>query len=350
MRRVSYNYDDPVIISSATIPRPGRGEVLVKISCAGVNPVDAKNVFGDKLPNSTICHSFARWWVHSYTPGFDFSGVIEEVGSGVNTWRKGDKVFGTVPPFVGTFAEYTVVPVDQIQRMPSNLEFEDAACVPLGGLTCLQSMERYNVRESSHVLVIGASGGTGHLAIQIAKAFGARVVGICSSKNTDFVSQYGIDTVLNYDAGDLMERLVGEVNQHGCFTFVLDTVTSADPRDCVMNYQTIFQQSSVKLFEGNYVRLGGPSLSWIAAGLKRTIGLNFFPKESELFWVRFPESEQELDRLRRMIEEKKLKPFISRIYPFTEDGVRDAFLALKERRNVGKIVIQVCLSQSTIEK
>jgi len=249
---------------------------------AGVNPVDAKEVWGDKAPR------WLRWLVkrtvRGKIPGFDFSGVVVDTG---------EAVYGTVPPFVGTFCEFQRVPVSQLRPKPRNLSFVQAAALPLAGLTCVQCLQS----PGNHVLVIGASGGVGHYATQYAKNVlkTERVVGVCGPRNVDWVSSSScVDRVIDYEK-DWKAALREEVERFGAFSFVLDTVSSADPRDLRTDYASFLLREHRTT--GKYVTLGGPPGAWFKAGLKRLFGLNLFPHNRELFWVRFPDTRDDLDRL-----------------------------------------------------
>jgi NADPH:quinone reductase-like Zn-dependent oxidoreductase len=131
---------ESLLLQTRPIPKPRRGHVLVRVEAAGLNPVDAKEIVGDKLPHSwTYARSCIRSVISGKIPGFDFAGtcvVSDEVGgpkTGNDQFSDGAKVFGTMPPFQGTLAEYISVPVDQICVMPENLKFEEAAALPLVG-------------------------------------------------------------------------------------------------------------------------------------------------------------------------------------------------------------------------
>ena len=362
--------------SSLPVPPVTRQFPLcIQVCAAGVNPVDAKHVFGDKLPPAC-----PPWFMHRLTqnciPGFDFSGIVRQVHSSHTTsttsddddddeetesayYQVGDWVCGTVPPFTGTFCEYQRVSLDQVTKLPqppssttnaavapATTEHDDgtslssvvgvphaslfvtAAALPLIGLTVLQCMEQFHVTSNSRLLVIGASGGTGHFAVQYAKRVlqVPTVVGICSTRNMDWVrTTLGADVVLDYTTSTWKQNLIRYVvdQQDGQpFTHVLDTVTSAKPSDQVMAYEHFVrherhavpvsssssseqqqqqEQRYIHLLDpqqGRYVKLGGPTSSWFAAGVKRVCGLNlFWSKQSQLFWVRFPHSSHELQRL-----------------------------------------------------
>jgi NADPH:quinone reductase-like Zn-dependent oxidoreductase len=364
MDAIFYDLENPKMVR---IPKPilkGRSHILVKIHAAGVNPVDAKKVFGDKLPiHYRPFQYFVNYVVKSCCPGFDFSGVVHQVPPTAANGEEcpfnvGDLVYGTAPPFVGTFCEYQIIPLDQVQLMPSSLSLVEAAALPLTGLTCLQSLAKAlpvagHTASHQHLLVIGASGGTGHFAIQYAKRHLHlnRVVGICGTRNMKWVKEeLGADHVINYEDDQWQESIKQEVDHYGPFTCVLDTVFSSQSHDQRMGYETFLRSSSScnhnKLLEGMYVRFGGDFTSWFAAGLKRTVGINLFLRNSELFWVRFAQSSSELGSLRKVVDEENVKPYVFQTLPFTEEGVAHAFTALKSRHVRGKIVLSIVPSLS----
>ena len=200
------------------------------------------------------------------------------------------------------------------------------------------------------------------MAIQVAKALGASVTGICSAKNMHFVSgACGADAVVIYDGEvSVEEALKRQAALHGPFDLVLDCVSSHDPRDLVHGYEetirgAVFYPAVVpggclssaeapapqKVLQGKYVCLGGVFASWVAAGLKGALGLDIFSAGRELFWIRLPRSSGLLTELELMAAEGRLRHRIGRILPFTDEGVQEAFRLLNERRVVGKVVVSV---------
>jgi len=150
---------------------PGRSSdaLLVRVVACGINPVDAKFVVADKLPERF--RWLARRAVNGCVAGFDLSGVVEHAPEG-SGFKRGDEVFGAVPPFRGSFAELVSVPLDQVALKPSSLTHAQAAALVLPGITVCQALAQHGFRPGQSVLVVGGSGGVGHLAIQIAKAQG----------------------------------------------------------------------------------------------------------------------------------------------------------------------------------
>ncbi len=197
---VQHRYGPPSVLESCEVglPRPGRGDVLVQVRAASVHPGDyfvmtgqpfvARLAFGLRRPRHSI-------------PGMDLAGVVAAVGEDVTGLRPGERVFGWSS--AGALAEYACVPADNLLPVPANLSAEDAAAVPTSAMAALQALrEIADVRPGQTVLVTGASGGVGSFAVQIAKAFGAEVTGVCSTRNVDLVRSLGADHVVDYTKTD----------------------------------------------------------------------------------------------------------------------------------------------------
>jgi NADPH:quinone reductase-like Zn-dependent oxidoreductase len=195
----------PEVLELVTLPtpEPGVGEVLVRVHAASVNPVDAMNresgLFIGQPP---------------FVLGWDVSGTVEAVGLGVTLYAPGDEVFGMLPfPHGhGAHAQYAVGPTRVFVPKPDGLDHVKAAAIPMVGLTAWQALvETAHVGEGSRVLINGAAGGVGHVAVQIAKARGAHVIALASAANADFVRSLGADEVIDYAATDFTE-VVGDLD------------------------------------------------------------------------------------------------------------------------------------------
>lgn len=187
-----------LMVVEADRPEPGISEVLVRVHAAGVNPTDYWHRQTGGLDNRPI------------RLGWDLSGVVEAVGLGVSTFRPGDAVYGMprFPQAAGTYAEYVVSPARHLARKPENLTHVEAAAMPLAALTAWQSLvDTANVRPGQRVLVHAAAGGVGHLAVQIAKARGAYVIGTARAAKHDFVRGLGADEVVDYTHDDFAETI-----------------------------------------------------------------------------------------------------------------------------------------------
>ncbi|TVL91339.1 NADPH:quinone reductase [Streptomyces sp. SAJ15] len=181
------------------VPTPGLNEVLVRVHAAGLNPTDWKHraftLFLGEPP---------------YVLGWDVSGVVEAVGVGVTLFKPGDEVFGMLPyPYgAGSHAEYVTAPARALVRKPSSIDHVAAAALPLAGLTAWQALvDTADVQAGQRVLVHAAAGGVGHMAVQVAKARGAYVIGTASAANHDYLRELGADEVIDYHTTDVAETV-----------------------------------------------------------------------------------------------------------------------------------------------
>lgn len=180
------------------LPKPtlGAHQVLVRVRATSVNPVDWKQASGRLRPIVTAKFP-------AFIPGYDLAGEVETVGAEVSTFTKGQRVHTRLSgTSCGANAEYVVADLDVLQPMPAQFDFAQAAGLPLAGMTALQGLRDACLLPmtgaTQRVLILGASGGVGHFAVQIAKATGATVVGVCSSRNIDLVSRLGATEVIDY--------------------------------------------------------------------------------------------------------------------------------------------------------
>jgi NADPH:quinone reductase-like Zn-dependent oxidoreductase len=206
-------------IEDVPTPAPATGEVLVRVECASLNPVDWK-----------IASGKFRWLIKGGLPrtmGSDFAGAVAAVGPGVVGWSPGDRVMGFVDPFAraaGTFAEYVPVPVQFLVRRPPSVDEVHGAALPCVGLTAVALCNLAQVGTGSSVLVNGASGGVGHLAVQVAKARGALVAATASAGRREFVTRLGADEFIDYRTRPVSDWPMA-------FDAVLDCVPNL-PRAC----------------------------------------------------------------------------------------------------------------------
>lgn len=208
-------YGGPEVLQLETVEKPivKEGHLLVKVAANSANPADWHILRGTPF--------FARFSFGLLKPkdkilGADFAGTVTEVGEGAGPFQVGDRVFGENLKG-GAFAEYACVPANACARMPEGTGFAAMASLPIAGLTALQALITHGkLKEGEAVLVNGSSGGVGHLAVQIAKAYGARVAAVCSGKNRDFVRAIGADEVIAYDEESI------DLHQ-GKYDLVLDT-------------------------------------------------------------------------------------------------------------------------------
>ncbi|MBG6136198.1 NADP-dependent oxidoreductase [Longispora fulva] len=198
------SHGGPEVLKVIEVPRPepGPAEVLIRVHAAGVNPTDA-------------WHRSSAGLAGGDTPirlGWDVSGVIEATGLGVTTLKPGDEVFGLPrhPRPAGTYAQYVTSPARHLVAKPTGLTHVEAAALPLAGLTAWQALvDTANIQPGQRVLIHAAAGGVGHLAVQIAKARGAHVIGTARSAKHDFVRGLGADEVIDYTTADFTDVVHG---------------------------------------------------------------------------------------------------------------------------------------------
>jgi alcohol dehydrogenase len=200
-------------IEDAPIPFPGRGEVLIEVHAASINPIDSKLLLTDP--------SYDHADQNPLTPGFDLAGSVVEIGKNVKHINVGDNVYGqaaVIKKGTGAFAEYAVTPEDLIARMPDNLTFTEAAAVPLAACSSYQALvEHVKLKQGGKVLIHGGSGGIGTFAIQLAKHLGAFVASTASGAGIAYVRRQGADQVIDYESEHFEDILKD-------FDAVLDTV------------------------------------------------------------------------------------------------------------------------------
>jgi len=192
VRMHKYGGPEVLVYEGAPRPEPAKDEVLIRVQAAGVNPVDWKirdgfgrEFFGHQLP---------------LTPGCDLAGVVESSGADVQGFKKGDAIYGYVNlARCGAYAEYAVARESEVTLKPQALDFKQAAAVPVGALTSWQALfDIAKLSAGQKVLIHAAAGGVGHLAVQLARARGATVIGTASAQNAEFVRGLGVDEMINY--------------------------------------------------------------------------------------------------------------------------------------------------------
>lgn len=202
MKAVTINqYGGPEVLEYSEIPKAvaGQGEIVIKTKFAAVNPADwkvrkgkLKLITGKKFPKVL---------------GIEASGIVEEVGEGVKSFTPGQHVFAAKDYTTGCYAEYFKISEKNAILLPETMAFEDAASIAVTGVTAYQSLVKHGgIEEGMHVLINGASGGVGIMAVQIAKILGATVTGICSGENVDFVKSLGADRVIDYSKTNFLEE------------------------------------------------------------------------------------------------------------------------------------------------
>jgi NADPH:quinone reductase-like Zn-dependent oxidoreductase len=297
-------------------PGPALNEVLIHVHAAGLDrgtwhvmtgtPYLLRLAFGLRGPRNPV-------------PGRDVAGTVEAVGPAVTKFAVGDEVYGVAP---GSFAEYAVAREDKLARKPANLSFEQAAVVPISALTALDALTTGRVESGQHVLIIGASGGVGSYAVQLAKAFGAEVTGVASTPKLDLVRALGADHLLDYTHEDFA-----------------GTGTRYDLIIDIAGRPSLSRLRRALTPKGTAVITGGEDGGSLSGGMNRQFRgliLSLFVGQRFTFFVN-KERASDLERLTALIEAGKVVPSVDRSYSL--DQVPDAMRHLTTGKARGKIAI-----------
>ncbi len=315
----SYGPPEVLRLDDVAPPIPGDREVLVRVHAAGVNWADYSIVTG--VPYMIRLGFGLRHPRGARVPGTDISGHIEAVGSKVTHFRPGEDVFGWCK---GAFAEYVAVPEAQLVAKPAAISHEQAAAVPMAGMVALQAVRDVgDVQTGQRVLIVGASGGIGTMAVQIAKEMGAEVTGVCSTGNVELVQSIGADHVIDYTTHDFTET--GE--PYDLILDIADTHSLSERRRVLTPKGVLIPNSG----EGG--RLAGSLRRIIAARLLSP----FVSQKLHPFLSMFKRGD--LIALRELIESGQLVPVVGRTFPLAETA--EALDLVGRRHSRGKTVITV---------
>lgn len=323
MQAIVYRcYGPPTVLHLESIakPAPKDNEVLVRVHAASVNPLDWHYMRGTpylvRLEAGLGAPTDPRM-------GVDFAGTVEAVGRSVTRFKPGDEVFGGRH---GAFAEYVSVREDRaVVLKPANVSFEQAASTPIAALTALQALrDKGALRAGQKVLINGASGGVGTFAVQIAKALGAEVTGVCSTRNVEMVRSLGADRVLDYTKEDYTR---GDQQ----YDLILDTVGN----------HSLLDNRRALAPRGIFVIAGGPTHgNWIGPMAVPLRALLLSPWVSQSFRPFLAQlNRDDLTVVSELMQAGKLTPAIDRRYPLSE--VPAAIAYLEEGHARGKVIISV---------
>ncbi len=316
--RDRYGAADVLHLRDLDVPQVGDNEALVRVRAAGLDRGAWHIMTG--LPYLIRLAGYGVRRPKSAGLGSELAGVVEAVGAGVTGLGPGDAVFGTSD---ASFAEYALAQPAKLARMPANLTFEQAAAVPVSAVTALQALrDRGGVQAGQRVLVIGASGGVGTFAVQIAKAFGAHVTGVCSTAKVDLVRSLGADDVIDYTRADITDDDQG-------YDVVLD----------VGGNRPLSQLRRVLTRDGTLVIVGGEGGGRWTGGIHRQLRAlvtsPFARQRLRTFIAK--ENSADLDVLRALIEAGTVAPIVDRVVALHE--VPDAIRDLAGGRVRGKVVV-----------
>jgi NADPH:quinone reductase-like Zn-dependent oxidoreductase len=310
-----YGGSERLVIREVEAPRPGPGEVLVKVAATSVNPIDWKIRAGHMR--------FVKRARFPVILGFDMAGEVVEIGPEVSRFAPGDAVYGLLDsPLGGSYAEYAVARESSLAPKPDSLAFEEAAAVPLAGLTALQALrDRGELAPGEKLLVNGAAGGVGHFAVQIGAALGAEVTGVASARNRDLVLTLGASQMLDYEEVDF-------TGEDELYDVIFDAVAKLSFDDCA---PVLSPDGGVYVSTLPSPRL----LVWVAL---TTLG-GFVGRRRRARIVFAHPSGQDLDVLGHLANIGKLRPAVGRVYPLEE--IRRAHDASESGHARGKIVVRI---------
>lgn len=321
-----YGAPETYRLGAIPIPSPSDDEVLVEVRAAAVNPADWHFMTGTPWIVRVSGGGLRR--PKNEVPGLDASGVVVAVGSAVTKFTVGDAVFGEVG---GGYAEYLTASERRLSLKPANLTHEQAAAVPIAAITALQGLRDKGELAAGHrVLVIGASGGVGTFAVQIAKALGAEVTAVCSTRNLEMVKSIGADQVIDYTVDDFVESATR-------YDVILDAIGNRPLAD----YRQVMTPT------GRYVGVGGPKrMRYLLPRMAHMAIRSRFAKQKMISMLA-NQTPDDMQVLSNWLEAGAIVPVIDRTYPLAEAAMALAHLGEGHAR--GKIVITISPEPATEE-
>lgn len=312
---VQNDYGSPEVLSLAEVAQPTakENEVLVRVQAVSIN---AGDVFAMRGSPWLIRLSAGFPKPKNYILGWDMAGVVESAGSSVTQFRPGDEVYAACSE---ALAEYVSVAEDKLALKPANLTFEQAAAIPTAAITALKGLRDVGkLQRGQKVLINGASGGVGTFAVQIAKALGAEVTGVCSTRNVDMVRSLGADDVVDYTQKDF--------TQNGRrYDLILDNVASHSFSDLVR----VLTPQGLVVPNSGHAGMGYVFKAFL---------LSPFQRQLASMYLAVPNG-KDLTELNEWIETGQVKPVIERTYPLRETP--EAFRYLDKEHARGKVIITV---------
>jgi NADPH:quinone reductase-like Zn-dependent oxidoreductase len=318
---VHETYGGPEVLELRAVdtPTPGDDRVLVRVHAASVNAYDWHMLTG--LPYIGRLGEGLRKPKNTI-PGVDVAGTVQAVGRNVTQFRPGDEVFGAAN---GSFAEYACARQENIVAKPNGLSFLHAATIPMAGTTALQALRnKGRVQAGQHVLINGAAGGVGTFAVQVAKALGAEVTGVCSTGNVDRVRSLGADHVIDYTVDDF-------ASDARCYDVMIDNAGSRSLRDC--------RRALTR--NGIYVIVGGQKKGRVlgpASGmLKAVVTFPFVSQKAAPMIAKY--NQDDLQFLGQLVTDGKVTPVIEQSYQLSE--VPEAIRRVGTGHAKGKLVVTI---------
>ena len=306
----SYGSFEALEIQEVPIPDPDKGEVLVEVYGSSLNPIDIGMRSGKTR--------FFAWNRLPMVLGVDLAGVVLRTGPGVTAFAPGDRVYGLVNPLTqGAHAEYCTVPVNHIAHMPETISFRKAGIIPLAALTALQALrDAGRLKTGQRVLINGCTGGVGSFAVQIARHFGAEVIGICSRANAELAQDLGAHEVIEYDTGS-------SHTISGKFHIILDLVGNIARREFIRQLNE----------EGRYIT---PVINW---SVFSKIPLWAVMRRPVYRIVMVKPQTQDLEYIRELVESDIVQPYFEMIYPL--QYIQAGHKRLEDGGVRGKLVLEL---------
>jgi NADPH:quinone reductase-like Zn-dependent oxidoreductase len=313
---------DSLAFNEVSQPTIQANDVLIEVKAAAINPIDKSIILGNlqgmlpiPLPS---------------TSAYDVSGIVVEKGNEVSNFEIGDLVYSRVPQEqMGTLAEFVAVTSTAVSKKPGNISFEDAASLPLAGLTALQSLEYAKIKKNDRVLIHAGSGGVGSFAIQYAKAKGAYVYTTTSTSNVEWVKELGADRVIDYKTEDY-KSIAKDVD------IVFDTLGQ---NYTLESFEVIKQGGMVVSVVGPLDEVSAKMFGMVDYKLPEELSKASSDKNAEYKFIFMHPNGAHLNEIKSMIEDEKIKPIIDKVYSFSESV--EAFTHLASGRAKGKIVIKI---------
>jgi NADPH:quinone reductase-like Zn-dependent oxidoreductase len=312
-----YGSADRLRLSQIHKPVSAVGEALIQVRAAGVDRGTCHLMRGE--PYLIRILGFGFRGPKNRVPGLDVAGTVVRVGAGVTRFQPGDEVFGIAR---GSFADCAAAREDKLVRKPAALSFEQAAVVAVSGLAALQGLRAGRIAAGQKVLIIGASGGVGTYAVQLAKAFGAKVTAVCSTGKVDLVRSIGADEVIDYTQADF-----ADAREH--YDLILD----------IGGNSRLSRLRRALTPTGTLVIAGGEGARWTGVGRQlRALMLSPLVRQRLTMYIS-KHRQADLEELRQQIEAGHLTPMVGKTYPLPE--VPEAIRHLEGGRAQGKIAITV---------
>lgn len=318
-----YGSPDVLQLIETEKPVPKDHQVLVRVYAAAANPLDWHRMRADPSLLVRLTEGFTK--PKDPKLGADIAGRVEAVGQAVTQFKVGDAVFGEIGS--GGFAEYALAPQEALAYKPDNISFEEAAAVPVAGLTALQGLQQGDIQRRLRVLVNGASGGVGTFAVQIAKAFGAEVTGACSTRNLDLVRSIGASHVIDYTREDFSRQgqrydLIYDAIGN-CSYFMLKRALKPDGQAVIAGFTTFGHLIRTMLLGAVLPDRQGRKIGSMGTATVK---------------------QDDLLTLKELLAAGKIKSVIDKCYPLHETA--DAIRYLETKRARGKVVITVAQDQN----